>query len=763
MKATEVLRRYEQEERDFRRVSLRGQSFKEQNLSGADFSETDIRSANFTSANLQRAKFCGAKAGLDKNWIVVLVISSFFLSALSGLLATFGGGATAATLGGEFALTKGYTLGPGLTGVAVFVGLVFLFSFIVRQKLITFLGVFSGVLSSLAVFFLIITAIVGTLGGKEDAGKIYEAYAFVIFATMIVVYVGAGIHALSLAVVNAQDRKPIESWSGFLLSAIVSSSIGIKVWGNLTYGGTLGCLSLAGAYAGLLALLGRRVSLRSQSGNEQYVLIKQIAIAFAAIGGTSFRGADLTDAVFTGARLNCTDFRKATLIRTCWFEAKMLDRVRPGDTYLKNAQVRQWLIGKGRDRNFDRQNLRGVNFQGSNLKDASFIGTDLSEANLQDADLSKAKLVQTQLDGTDFTGSTLTGAFIEDWGITSSTKLNGVRCKYVFMRLPPEKRPSWLALPVEESLDPNPRRKPDNWSEEFEDGDFADFIKPIVDTLDLYHNQGVDPRAIAISFKELAENNPQAELRVVAMEARGGDKFLLRAKTAPDANHSQLSAEYFDTYNQFKGLPESEIRKLLLEKDIRLIEKDVRIKERDKLIRKLESERDKVIRKLESMVETALERPSFYAKTYHHRGDIMLEESRINVSAGGSIGAVGGGDVDVSGVMNLGTISGNVTNAIDELPSSSSSERAGIKELLSQLQGAIEAEANLDDEGKAEALKQVEILAKAGKNPKNETMQKKAKKAVGFLQVIADGIEPVTKLAKACSRLIPAIAAFFAI
>jgi hypothetical protein len=92
--------------------------------------------------------------------------------------------------------------------------------------------------------------------------------------------------------------------------------------------------------------------------------------------------------------------------------------------------------------------------------------------------------------------------------------------------------------------DPNQRRKPDNWEEEFEDGDFADFIKPIVDTLDLYHNQGVDPRAIAISFKQLAENHPEAELRIAAMEAKGQDKFLLRAATTPDSDRSALSAEY---------------------------------------------------------------------------------------------------------------------------------------------------------------------------------------------------------------------------
>jgi hypothetical protein len=76
-----------------------------------------------------------------------------------------------------------------------------------------------------------------------------------------------------------------------------------------------------------------------------------------------------------------------------------------------------------------------------------------------------------------------------------------------------------MRLPTK--LNPDPLRKPDNREEVFKDGDFADFIQPIVDTLDLYHNQGVDPRAIAIAFKQLAENNPEADLRIVGMEVRG--------------------------------------------------------------------------------------------------------------------------------------------------------------------------------------------------------------------------------------------------
>ncbi|MHC5720332.1 MAG: pentapeptide repeat-containing protein, partial [Nostoc sp.] len=122
-------------------------------------------------------------------------------------------------------------------------------------------------------------------------------------------------------------------------------------------------------------------------------------------------------------------------------------------------------------------------------------------------------------------------------------------------------------------------------------------------TLDLYHNQGVDPRAIAISFKQLAENHPDAELEIVAMEKRGQDKFLLRAKTATTSDKSELSAEYFDTYNEIKALPEREIKLLLAEKDNQ-------------------------IRRLENMVMTALERPSFYAGNYTNQGDTMSQSSK---------------------------------------------------------------------------------------------------------------------------------------
>ena len=267
-----------------------------------------------------------------------------------------------------------------------------------------------------------------------------------------------------------------------------------------------GMQAALGAFAVAGAVVSAYIGWRAIKGDKKQAIIRNTAVAFAAFGGTSFRNADLTDANFTLANLKNSDFRSANLTRTCFRKVKKLDFVRPGNTYLKSFQLLQVLVtGNGREKNFDREDLRGINLRGANLVGSSFIAADLSAANLQDSDLSRAKLVQTQLDATDFTGATLTGAFIEDWNITTHTNFTGVRCEFVYMRLPTKDNPE-------------PLRKPDNREEVFGDGEFGDFIKPIVDTLDLYHNQGVDPRAIAIAFKELEENNPEANLEIVAME-----------------------------------------------------------------------------------------------------------------------------------------------------------------------------------------------------------------------------------------------------
>ncbi|MEH1915898.1 pentapeptide repeat-containing protein [Nostoc sp.] len=662
---------------DFSGQNLRGRNFKGQDLAGANFSYADIRGANFTNANLTGANFSYAKAGLQRRWAIFLVLVSWLLSGLSGLLW--------AVNGYLVSLIFNSRLENQIIGWTVLIVLIGFFFLTIRQGLAAGLGAgaFAGAFTvAFAVAFAV--AVAGAFAG---AGALAFAFAF------------AGAFAVAGAFAGA-------------FAFAVAGAVAFAVAGTFA---VAGAFAIAGAFAVVGTLFSIYISWQAIKGDQKHSLVRNIAIAFAATGGTSFRGADLTNADFTQATLKSTDFRKAILICSRWHQAKMLDRVRPGSTYLQYSQVRELLVtGQGQDKNFYRENLRGINLQKANLADASFIGADLSEANLQDADLSRAKLKQTQLDGTDLTGATLTGAFIEDWGITNTTKLHGVRCEYVFMRLPTKE-------------DPDPLRKPDNKQEVFADGDFADFIKPIFDTLDLYHNQGVDPRAVAIAFKNLAENHPEAELEIVAMEKRGNDKILLRAKTAAGSDKSQLSAEYFDDYNQLKALSQSQ-QLLLVEKDKRIIS-------------------------LENMVDTALKQPKFYTQGDTNMSDI----SGINIEGSSNVSGIAGNN----SIANLGTISGNVSIALNQLPDATDAEKPGIKELLSQLQDAIVQSTYLSEEDKTEALEQVNSLAEAGKNPQESTKQKTAKTAITMLKGIFTGLPAVASLVEAGNKLLPAISKLF--
>ena len=113
-----------------------------------------------------------------------------------------------------------------------------------------------------------------------------------------------------------------------------------------------------------------------------------------------------------------------------------------------------------------------------------------------------------------------------------------------------------------------------------------------------------------------------------------------------------------------------------------------------------------------------------------------------------------------AGGFNLGELNGTIANTINQLPSSSNPQEPGIKDLLTQLQQAID-DPDLPEEDQKQALEQLQVLAEAGKNPEEATMQKQAKKAVGFLKVIAEGVEPATKLAQACGKVLPKILVFF--
>ena len=445
---------------DYSRAKLRGKSFKGQDLTGVDFSYSDIRGANFTGAILRGANFSHAKGGLQRRWFLILVIFSLFLSLLSGSIAAVGGSLVG------FVLTD-QSQQNLYVGVISLIVLAMFFLLAIRKGVVAasgFLAIAVAWVTVAAVAWAGIVA-VAWAGFAPDTGAmglaqlvaviVTGAVGVVVAATGAVIVSGAAALAGAVAGVLAVTMTVAIAGCVAGVIAVAASTVGL-VAGAVAASVGISVVVLA-SYVGCSAL----------AGDKKQKFIRNVIVNIAAKYGTSFRGANLTDADFTQTKIKNTNLTKANLTRTCWSQVQKLHLAAFENTYLENENLRELVITKElQNRNFDGWDLQGINLQGANLKDVSFVGANLSESNLRNADISRAKLVQAHLDKTDFSGANLTGAYIEDWRISPDTKLDNVKCEYIFLRIPTTENP-------------NPKRLPSNWEETFSQGEFAKHMSPL--------------------------------------------------------------------------------------------------------------------------------------------------------------------------------------------------------------------------------------------------------------------------------------------
>ncbi|NEP62272.1 MAG: pentapeptide repeat-containing protein [Symploca sp. SIO2G7] len=519
MRASEVLRAYKDGRRDFR-----SQSFMGMNLAGADFREADIRGANFTNAYLRGAKFCGAKAGLPEGWAVFLVAVSWLLSALSGFFSWW------------ISAAVSWVFSPGDTGffIAGIVSLIALAAFFIvtiRKSLaagalaVAVAGVVAGA-GALAVALAVALTVAG-------AGVAAGAFAVKVAGALAVAGAGAvaGAVAAAIAVALAGVAAGVAA-----VAVAVAVAIAVARAGAGAVAGAV-ALTLAGAVALAVAvvLLGAYLGWCSLKGDERDAWIRSVAIAFAATGGTSFRNADLTDADFTGARLNSTDLRRAILTRTRWRDTKKLDCTRAGGTILSNAAVRDLLVtGNGYKKSYEKLNLRGASLKSANLNYANLKYADFSEANLQEANLERVNLTEANVVEADFTGALLTGACIGSWNIDSSTKLEQVDCRFVYLL---------------ENCKPktdNRERRPS--SGDFQPGEFTKLFQEVLNTVDLIFRNGVDWKAFVDAFEKLQVENDGAELTIRNIENKGDGVVVIKVNVPTDANKEKIHSEFTQNY-----------------------------------------------------------------------------------------------------------------------------------------------------------------------------------------------------------------------
>ncbi len=274
-----------------------------------------------------------------------------------------------------------------------------------------------------------------------------------------------------------------------------------------------GAVTFAGAVA--FALLGAYIGWRGLERDENHAWVRPFAIAFAATGGTSFHGADLTNANFTGASLKSTDFREATLNRTRFYKAQKLDYARLGSSILANQAVLKLLVHcNGRKQSYSNANLRGANLVGADLTEANLKNANINEATFEGASLDWANLTLAQAVGTNFAMARMTGACIEAWNIESTTVLDHVDCRFIYL--------------LEKSkLGTDDRERRPN-SGEFAPGEFTKLFEEVLDTVDFIFRNGIDWKAFVAAFKKVQVENEDTELTIQSIENKGDGVVIVK-------------------------------------------------------------------------------------------------------------------------------------------------------------------------------------------------------------------------------------------
>ena len=539
--------------------ALQGRSFKGQDLSGADFSNADIRSADFTGANLTGANFSNAKTGLSRKSLILMFLFVAFLSTISGL-------AVVAACSSARLIAFRYMY-PEI-GAPVFLVVTFLVFWSVRianrqgiQKALIILSLF-------LIVVVILTAVLGSISNSENDAlrwlTVFRSENFIysmiefpgktmrVTPVSVILYIGFSLFGtivmlvtLAMAVVLAEiigDVRLVKLavfWTE-IVAAVISGNvmrISVRIYGAEQMPLQAVVITLATALAIKLTLLNSQIAKDTLAGDEKHLVLRQIAVFLGAIGGTSFRNANLTDANFTEASFKSADLRNANTTHTLFQQAKHLDLARLGDTILIDPKVRDLLVtGDGYEKSYIGVNLQGANLTSVDLRKANLKGADLNDAALQAANLNWANLTEVQAIDTDFTCARMTGVSLENWNIDNTTKLDNVESKFVYL----------LENPKPETDDRE--RRPN--SGEFGEGEFTKLFTEVLDTVDLIFRNGIDWKAFMSSFKQLQVENEGTELNIQSVENKGDRVVVVKVNVPPETDKAKIHGDFVQIYEE---------------------------------------------------------------------------------------------------------------------------------------------------------------------------------------------------------------------
>ncbi|MEH2423843.1 MAG: pentapeptide repeat-containing protein [Nostoc sp.] len=465
---------------------------------------------------------------------------------------------------------------------------------------------------------------------------------------------------------------------------------------------------------------GANIARQALKGSPKFAWIKEKAVFWAAIGGTSFYGADLTNASFDGADLRHTDFREANLTHTSFKGVTGLELARLQGSILEDPKVRKLLTTN---------NSRGGDFAEANLQGA----------NLQGADLREAILVKAQVLDADFSGAFLTDACIQDWNINKNTRFQDIDCKRVYLK---------CSL-YGNFLEP----KPD--SGEFQPGEFEKWITDVRDTIDLIFQNGLNWRAFAFSLTQTAINNEGLGLSVRSIENKGDGVVVAKVGVSLETNKTVIHEEITSHYNQAVNAIKAKYELVLQAKEGEIQRLQTFYDSQQKFIQGL------ITGIAETKREVIIKGEGNRVYMMNQAGDIM-ESNNQNISAGGNLDMssgnrfIVGGDVTNSN-LTLADANSQVNNSIQQLKDISTDTSDQLAKILTTLQKSINDEPALSENQKKEALEAVETIAEEGKKPSEERVNKLCSMALNALKGIASAVTDASKLAEVFKTYLPTL------
>lgn len=542
---------------NFSKKNLKGHSFKRQNLTGANFSYSDIRGADFTGANLTNTDFSNTTAGLN-NYVV-------FVSFLLLLAIGFFTGAVAVLISSLICSNNYNNL---ITGIITLTGCITFLIISIREGFANTFITVVGTTASLG----ILAGFVSVAFNYVEIGNITldtaNKFALNIFAVfLITVFL-----SLIAAILNTKKVVTISLVSAFISIIFISTfstgeiahSISIKQKGLLG-------IFIAIGIAILIITLCASISRHTLAGDRNHIFIKRIALKIAAIGGTSFRGANLTGANFTESNLRNTDFREANLTHTIWFRAKKLELAILDQTILDNPAVRDLLVNRNpsntsyentclegaylvdldlREVNFKNANLSKAKLEGANLSKADLTQANLTEANLRGVNLEESILTKTQAIETDFRQAYFTGACgLGTWNINHTTKLDGINCHFVYLG------------------GKNDKRRPQ--SGQFAPGEFTKMFQVVINTVDLIFRNSLNLKILSATLEDVQTINQTTPLKIQSIEDKGDEFVVVKVSVPEELDQVKIHSELKRSYKRLRAIQKKyfEINQILTEED----------------------------------------------------------------------------------------------------------------------------------------------------------------------------------------------------